>query len=262
MDRQRLQALLASVKAGATPVDAAVEELAGLPFADRGYARVDTHRALRLGLPEVIFGVGKTAAQVLGIASELLARGQRVVVTRVSEETAAAVRAALPRAEFRPVARCLVVDPEPPPAPREPVGRIALLTAGTSDIPVAEEARVVCEAFGNRVDALYDVGVAGIHRVLEARDRLLAARVVIVVAGMEGALASVVAGMVPRPVIAVPTSVGYGASFGGIAALLSMLNSCAGGVSVVNIDNGFGAAWVATLVNRGAEPAPGAGAGP
>jgi pyridinium-3,5-biscarboxylic acid mononucleotide synthase len=251
VDREAVRALLEQVAAGGASTDEALERLAGLPFADEGgFARVDTHRSLRLGLPEVIFGPGKRPEQVVAISRTLLERGQRVLVTRVPEESAQAVCAAFPQATWHDVARCLTVVPEPPPKLPEPVGSILIVTAGTSDIPVAEEARVTAASFGNKIDALYDVGVAGIHRVLRERDRLMAARVLIVVAGMEGALASVVGGLVPRPIIAVPTSVGYGASFGGVAALLAMLNSCAAGVSVVNIDNGFGAAYAATMINR------------
>lgn len=200
-------------------------------------------------MPEVIFGLGKTDAQIAGIAQTLAERGQRVLVTRTSASAAAATKEALPSAEWHEAARCITVDSEGA-SPVEPSGKVLIVTAGTSDIPVAEEARICAERFGNGVEALYDVGVSGIHRVLGERERMMDAGVIIVVAGMEGALASVVGGLVPRPVIAVPTSIGYGASFGGIAALLAMLNSCAAGVTVVNIDNGFGAAYAATLINR------------
>ncbi len=236
---------------GTESPEAALSRLADLPYADRGdFARVDTHRSLRLGLPEVIYGEGKRPEHLVSIAQALLERGQRVLVTRVPQGSVEPVRTALPRAVWHEQARCVTIEPEPAPEAREPVGKILIVTAGTSDIPVAEEARVTAATFGNRVEALYDVGVAGIHRVLSERKRLLDARVLIVVAGMEGALASVVGGLTPRPIIAVPTSVGYGASFGGLAALLAMLNSCAAGVSVVNIDNGFGAAYAATKINR------------
>ena len=251
MDREQIRALLEAVSAGDVDTEAALHRLADLPFSDQGgFARVDTHRSLRLGLPEVIYGAGKRPEQVVGIARTLLDRGQRVLVTRIPDETAAVVQQAIPRAVWHEVARCITVLPDPPSAPREPTGNILIVTAGTSDIPVAEEARITAASFDNKVEALHDVGVSGIHRILGERQRLLDARVLIVVAGMEGALASVVGGLVPRPVIAVPTSVGYGASFGGLAALLAMLNSCAAGVSVVNIDNGFGAAYAATMINR------------
>ena len=249
MDRSAIKELLAAVASGERSTQDAFDSLAALPFVDQGYARVDTHRSLRLGLPEVIFGEGKTAEQVAGISSTLAGKGQRVLVTRTDVAAAAAVREALPGAEWHETARCISYDP-PEAEVLESKGKILIVTAGTSDIPVAEEARLCAERFGNHVEALYDVGVAGIHRVTSERDRLLDARVLIVVAGMEGALASVVSGLVPRPVVAVPTSVGYGASFGGLAALLAMMNSCAAGVSVVNIDNGFGAAYAATLINR------------
>ena len=231
-------------------MEEALQSLASLPFVDKGgYARVDTHRSLRLGLPEVIFGQGKSPEQVVGISQTLAGKGQRVLVTRTTAAVAAAMREVLPATEWHEAARCITFDP-PGLVEEEPRGDILIVTAGTSDIPVAEEARLCAERFGNRVEALYDVGVAGIHRVTSERERLLEARVLIVVAGMEGALASVVSGLVPRPVVAIPTSVGYGASFGGLAALLAMMNSCAAGVSVVNIDNGFGGAYAATLINR------------
>ncbi len=257
VDRERLRQLLDAVRAGKTSPSDAYEALVDLPFAEQGYARVDLHRSVRMGLPEVILGHGKTPEQVVGIAGALLERGQRVLVTRASLECAEAMQVCHSEAVWHAQARCLVVEPggvAPAEAAAKPgAGQVLVITAGTADIPVAEEARVCAEALGNQVDHLYDVGVAGIHRLLEARDRLKNARVLIVVAGMEGALASVVGGLVPRPVIAVPTSVGYGASFGGLAALLGMLNSCSSGVSVVNIDNGFGAAYAATLINRQGE---------
>ncbi len=251
MDRDALRLLLDAVASGATTPADALARLGELPsFADEGgYARVDLHRSLRLGLPEVIYGAGKSPAQVVGIARALLRRGQRLLVTRASDETAAAVTEEIPGATWHEVARCLTAAPEDA-APLKQSGHVLVATAGTSDIPVAEEARVCAEQFGNKTTALHDVGVSGIHRILHERAALMEARVVIVVAGMEGALPSVVGGLVPRPIIAVPTSVGYGASFGGVAALLGMLNSCAAGVTVVNIDNGFGAAYAATRINR------------
>jgi len=249
VERDVLAQLLEAVRVGDTSPDAALAELERPPISDRGYAQVDVHRAIRLGLPEVVFGSGKTAEQVEGIAEVLLEHGQRVLVTRLDEQTASLVCARFPAAQYHSPARCLTIEPEGF-SPREPVGDVLIVTAGTSDIPVAEEARVCAEVFGNQVETIFDVGVAGLHRILAQRDRLLQANVLIVVAGMEGALTSVVGGLVARPVIGVPTSVGYGASFDGLGALLGMLNSCSAGVTVVNIDNGFGAAYAATLINR------------
>ena len=214
------------------------------PFEDLGFARVDHHRAARQGYPEVIYGAGKTAAQIASIAERIVAAGDPLLVTRTTEE---AFDAAVPDVQWHATARVIARSAASQPAGR---GTILVAAAGTSDLPVAEEARVAAETLGNRVDALYDVGVAGLHRLLAERERLDAARVAVVVAGMEGALPSVVGGLVRTPVIAVPTSVGYGASFGGLAALLGMLNSCASGVAVVNIDNGLGAAVVAHLINH------------
>lgn len=248
MHEARIRALLAEVATGAVSVDHAVAELRDLPFAELGYATVDHHRALRLGFPEVVLGSCKTADQITGIVGELGKRGENILVTRVEAATAETVRARIPGIEHNALARTLVLRQRP--VEDQGRGVILVVTAGTGDLPVAEEACVTAELLGNRVDRLFDVGVAGIHRILGRRDRLEAATVVIVVAGMEGALPSVVGGLVARPLIAVPTSVGYGASFGGIAALLGMLNSCAAGVTVVNIDNGFGAAYAASLINR------------
>lgn len=250
MQRDDLKKLLDAVAAGAASPAAALSQLSDLTFQDAGdYARVDVHRSVRLGLPEVIYGEGKTPAQLVGISGTLLGRAQRVLVTRIHEDGAKALLETYPAAVWHRVARCVAIEPDDASA-RTATGHVLITTAGTSDIPVAEEARVCAEQFGNKVTALHDVGVSGIHRILGERDRLREARVVIVVAGMEGALASVVGGLVPRPIIAVPTSVGYGASFGGVAALLAMLNSCAAGVTVTNIDNGFGAAYAATRINR------------
>ncbi len=224
-----------------------IEYLRGLPYEDLGYARVDHHRAIRQGMPEVIFGLGKTPAQIAGIAARIVERGHSLLVTRTDEAAHAEVRALVPGVEFHPLARAITFrgnDVEPG------RGTIAVLAAGTADLPIAEEAVVTADIMGNKVDRLYDVGVAGIHRLLSERQRLEAARVLVVVAGMEGALPSVVAGLVRAPVVAVPTSTGYGASFGGLSALLGMLNTCAAGVSVVNIDNGFGAAAVASAINH------------
>jgi len=219
-----------------------------MPFVDTDAARVDTHRALRQGLPEVVFGLGKTTDQIVQVVSALREVEQSVLVTRVEPDTGAAVLERLPSGEHDAVARLLWFGPAEV-AP-EGKGTIAVVTAGTSDLPVALEAVEVARRFGNKVDLVQDVGVAGLHRLLAAHERLRSARVLIVVAGMEGALPSVVGGLVDKPVIAVPTSIGYGASLGGVAALLGMLTSCSSNVTVVNIDNGFGAAHVATLINR------------
>jgi NCAIR mutase (PurE)-related protein len=248
MEREALRALLEQVQRGDLDPDAALARLSQLPFVESASARVDTHRALRHGLPEVVLGTGKTPEQVVEIAGSLLRAAQPVLVTRVEAAAAEAILARLPGAVYEAPGRLLWLGPAEVPV----VGRgtIAVVTAGTADLPVAYEAIGVARRFGNKVEAIFDVGVAGIHRLLHVTDSLRAARVVIAVAGMEGALPSVVGGLVDRPVIAVPTSVGYGASFGGLAALLGMLTSCASNVSVVNIDNGFGAAYVATLVNR------------
>jgi NCAIR mutase (PurE)-related protein len=248
LDRERLRALLAQVQRGEVAPDEAVERLSHLPFVDTPHARVDTHRALRQGLPEVVYGPGKTAEQVTEVARVQRAAELHVLVTRIEADTARRVLEAEPGGAYDPAARLLWYGPEEVPI----VGRgtILVVSAGTSDLPVAAEAAGVARRFGNRVEMLADVGVAGIHRLLASSVQLRQARVLIVVAGMEGALPSVVGGMVDKPVIAVPTSVGYGAAFGGLAALLGMLTSCASNVCVVNIDNGFGAAHVATLVNR------------
>jgi hypothetical protein len=248
MTPERLRALLVAVKRGeASPEDAA-EQLAQLPFVDSEHARVDTHRALRQGLPEAIFGLGKTPQQIVSIVRVLRAARQSALVTRVEAAAAEQVLRELPEGDYEHEARVLWFGPAEVPLVGE--GTIAVICAGTADLPVAREAAAVARRLGNKVELVADVGVAGLHRLLAASPLLRSARVLIVIAGMEGALPSVVGGLVARPVIAVPTSVGYGASFGGVAALLGMLNSCASNVSVVNIDNGFGAAVVATLINR------------
>jgi len=246
--REQLHELLQAVERGALGADAALERLARLPYVDVPGARVDTHRALRAGLPEVVFAPGKTAEQIVDIVGALRDAEQDVLVTRLDAEAAARVRALLAVGDYDPVARTLWVGPAE--VARLGKGPVAVISAGTADSPVAAEAARVAACFGNPVDELVDVGVAGIHRLLASSETLRAARVLIVVAGMEGALPSVVGGLVDKPVIGVPTSVGYGASFGGVAALLGMLNSCSSNVTVVNIDNGFGAAYVATLINR------------
>ncbi len=248
MNRDRILELLHDVANGALAADHAFDRLKSFPFVDTPHARVDTHRGLRQGLPEVLFGPGKTAVQIVEIVRVLLEAGESVLVTRLEAEMAEAVRRELAGGEYDPVARILWFGPADVPVVGK--GTVAVVTAGTADLPVAAEAAAVARRFGNEVDLLQDVGVAGVHRLLASVERLRSARVLIVVAGMEGALPSVVGGLVDKPVIAVPTSVGYGASLGGVAALLGMLTSCASNVTVVNIDNGFGAANVATLINR------------
>jgi pyridinium-3,5-biscarboxylic acid mononucleotide synthase len=245
-----LIALLQDLREGrTTPEVVGTRILAALreqPFQDLGFAKVDHHRSVRQGFPEVVLGLGKSPDQIAKIASQIVAHGQPLLVTRADEAAWNTVKAVVPNAEYHELARCITVKGDCP----RGKGTIALCSAGTADQPVAEEAAVTAELMGNTVDRMYDVGVAGIHRVLSQRDRLSSARVIIVVAGMEGALPSVVAGMVAVPVIGVPTSIGYGASFGGVAALLGMLNSCANGVSVVNIDNGYGAGCIASMINH------------
>lgn len=251
MNRQQLRVLLQAVGAGTLTPEAAQEQLLQVlrqkPYEDLGFARLDRHRNTRQGFPEVIFGQGKTPGQVAAIAARMIAIGQSLLVTRTTPETFAAVSVELPEARYHELARCITLDLGNTPPGR---GTILVASAGTADLPVAEEAAVSAELMGNTVDRLHDVGVAGLHRLLAEHARLNAARVIIVVAGMEGALPSVVGGLVDVPVVAVPTSVGYGASFGGLTALLAMLNSCATGISVVNIDNGFGAAAIASSINH------------
>jgi NCAIR mutase (PurE)-related protein len=248
MDPDRLRELLDAVASRRVPIDEALRELRELPFRSLGYALADTHRHLRTGFPEVVLGQGKTPEQIAAILVELSRGGSTVLATRVTPEAAAVVLAAVPTARHLPVPRAIVVGPTP--APTRGRGPIAVVSAGTADVPVAEEAALTAELAGNQVERVFDVGVAGLHRLLAHRDLIERAEVVVVVAGMEGALPSVVAGLYARPVIAVPTSVGYGAAFGGVAALLAMLTSCAAGVSVVNIDNGFGAGQLAAMLNR------------
>ncbi len=248
MMRSRVRDLLARVADGTLAIEQAVQALAVDPIESLGHTTVDHHRTLRQGYPEVIFGAGKTPAQIVEVAERIAARGDGVLATRVSDEAAAALGAAMPGIEWNPVARTAHLAGREAPDPGR--GSVCIVTAGTSDLPVAEEAAVTAAALGNAVVRVTDVGVAGLHRLLARRDELLSAAVVIVVAGMDGALPSVVGGLVAGPVIAVPTSVGYGASFGGVAALLTMLNSCAAGVTVVNIDNGFGAAVAASRITH------------
>jgi pyridinium-3,5-biscarboxylic acid mononucleotide synthase len=248
MDPKHLRQLLDRVQQGDATVDDALRELADLPFKDLGFARVDHHRHLRTGFPEVVLGLGKTAEQIGHIVAELARTGANVLATRVDDAHVAAVLAMVPGARHEKLARAVVVEQQA--IADSGRGTVLIVSAGTSDLPVAEEAALTARLAGNRVERLIDVGVAGIHRLLGSRTALEAASVIVVVAGMEGALPSVVAGLTSRPVVAVPTSIGYGASFGGIAALLGMLNSCAAGVTVVNIDNGFGAGYAASLINR------------
>lgn len=247
MQKSALRALLEGVRAGDVSPDQAMQELRDLPFSDLGFARVDHHRALRTGLPEVIFGMGKTREQIAAIMREIRSKGHTVLVTRVDAAVGGSLVEEFPGLVHDEVARTLVLGSEADTSRGR--GVVCVVTAGTSDMPVAREAVVTARALGNAVSEVYDVGVAGLHRLLAKLPVLREASVVIVVAGMEGALASVVGGLVDKPVIAVPTSIGYGSSFEGMAALLSMLNSCASGVTVVNIDNGFGAAYAATLMN-------------
>ena len=248
MRRERVEELLRRVADGSLGVEDALGALSFEPVESLGFASIDHHRALRQGFPEVIFGEGKTPEQLAEIGSRIAERGDGLLVTRVSSAGAAVLRDRIPGIDINAVARTAMLAPrEPPPRGK---GTILIVTAGTSDLPVAEEAAVTAEAMGNCVARMTDVGVAGIHRLLVRREELASAAVVIVVAGMDGALPSVVGGLVRSPVLAVPTSVGYGASFGGIAALLTMLNSCAAGVTVVNIDNGFGAAVAASRINH------------
>ena len=247
MNAETLKKLFDQVQKKRLSTDDAVERLRHLPFEDLGFAKLDHHRALRQGMPEVIFAQGKAPRQVADIFARLAAHGGNVLATRATEEQYAAVATVVPRAEYRPLARAIVLKRD---RKKRGKGVIVVVSAGTSDIPVAEEAVVTAELMGNEVQHIYDVGVAGIHRLLAHRGALAKARVVVVCAGMEGALPSVVGGLVGVPVIAVPTSIGYGAAFEGLAALLGMMNSCASNVSVVNIDNGFGAGYVASLINR------------
>ncbi len=244
--------LLEKFRSGKVTREKVLQAFRAAPVANLGFAQVDTHRALRRGFPEVIFAAGKTPLQVVRIAAKLVEHRQRVLATRATPEHAQAVKKKFRHAVYHELARCITIDPKPA---RKRPGTIAVVCAGTSDLPVAEEAAVTADIMGNRVELISDVGVAGVHRLFGRLEQIQSANVVIVVAGMEGALPSVVAGLVSAPVIAVPTSVGYGASFGGLAALLGMLNSCASGMTVVNIDNGFGAACAASQINALAERA-------
>ena len=245
--KTELREVLEKVAAGGMSPEEAFQKLRDYPYQDLGFAKVDHHREVRKGFPEIIYGQGKTAAQILGIAEEICRRGNSLLITRAGPEIYRKVRPKIPGCLYNALGRTIYLKKKSP-APGK--GKIAVITAGTSDIPVAEEAFVTCEMLGNETERIYDVGVAGIHRLIGEMDKIRKARLIIAVAGMEGALPSVVAGMVNVPVIAVPTSVGYGASFQGVSALLAMLNSCPGGVAVVNIDNGFGAGYLASLINH------------
>jgi NCAIR mutase (PurE)-related protein len=245
--KKKLEGLLKKVSEGRLSAEKALKSLGDYPFQDLGFAKVDHHREVLKGYPEIVYGLGKTPEQIVQIAREILAKGSNLLVTRVDPEVFARIKSRLRGARYNPSARTVTLLRSRAPAGH---GTIAVITAGTSDVPVAEEAAVTAEVLGNKVERIYDVGVAGLHRLLHHYARIRGARVIITVAGMEGALPSVVAGLVRVPVIAVPTSVGYGASFQGLAALLAMLNSCPGGVGVVNIDNGFGAAYLASLINH------------
>ncbi|MFQ5956437.1 MAG: nickel pincer cofactor biosynthesis protein LarB [Candidatus Brocadiales bacterium] len=247
MDINLLKKILTSVQDGRCSMEEAIERLKGLPYKDVGFAKVDSHRALRRGFPEVIFCQGKTPEQVVRIAHEIAKDESDLLATRAGPDVYRAMTKEFPKAQYNEIAKTITIKRV---RRKTQKGLILVITAGTLDIPVAEEARVTAELMGNKVEALYDVGVAGIHRLLKHRKKLLQANVVVVVAGMEGALPGVVSGLVDRPVIGVPTSVGYGASFGGISPLLTMLNTCSEGVAVVNIDNGFGAGYMASLINK------------
>ena len=246
MDSERIRKLLEQVRGGELNVEDAFSQLKDLPYEDMGFARLDTHRAMRKGYPEVIFCPGKTIDQIVKIFERMARHDGRVMAARATAEAADAIKAKFPQAVYHESARIVTLGSATPSGK----GTVLVMSAGTADIPVADEAAVTAETLGSKVERLFDVGVAGIHRLLDRRETLFAANVLVVVAGMDGALPSVVGGLVSRPVIAVPTSIGYGASFGGIAALLTMLNSCAPGVTVVNIDNGFGAGYTAHMVNQ------------
>jgi hypothetical protein len=247
MSPEELRAILDSVRDRHVTVEEALRQLKRLPFEDLGHTKIDHHRALRTGYPEVIFCSGKTVEQITQIVSSMLARKNNILATRATVEMYKAIRRLRPSANYNTLARTITIRLK---KMEMPLTYVAVVSAGTSDIPIAEEAAVTAEIFGNRVERVYDVGVAGIHRLSENMDRIAGARVIVAVAGMEGALPSVIGGLVDRPVIAVPTSVGYGACFQGLAALLSMLTSCASGISVVNIDNGFGAGFLASMINK------------
>jgi NCAIR mutase (PurE)-related protein len=247
MNTDALKILLENIRDGKIDIEAGVSKLRNLSYVDLGCAKLDTHRELRVGYPEVIFCLGKTIEQIKTIIQAMMEGDANILATRAGEEVFAAVKEVCPAALYHPLARTITLTRKKLPPSKN---YIAVVTAGTSDLPVAEEAAVTAEIFGNRVERIVDVGVAGVHRLFDQLDLIRGARVIVVAAGMEGALPSIVGGLVDKPIIAVPTSVGYGASFQGVAALLAMLNSCAGGVSVVNIDNGFGAGYIASMINK------------
>ena len=248
MNEKDLKKILNDVRKGSMSDAQALEALKTLPFEDLGFANIDHHRSIRQGFPEVIYGKGKTTEQIIKIMKNMSLKKSPVLATRIDKKKAPKIKKAFPKAKYHPASGALTLTTGK--IENKGIGTILIVSAGTSDIPVAEEAIVTAEIMGNKVEHVYDVGVAGIHRLMNQKDKIRQANVIVVIAGMEGALPSVVGGLVSRPVIAVPTSTGYGASFGGIAALLGMLNSCSAGVSVVNIDNGFGAGYMASLINR------------
>lgn len=245
--KSQLEDILKKVSEGKLSPEDALEKLRDYPYQDLSFAKIDHHRELRKGLPEIIFGLGKTDDQILKIARQILKKGANLLITKVEPHVYEKIKKKIPKIQYNPLAKTICLKQKRPGMGK---GKIVIMTAGTSDIPVAEEAFVTCDMLGNEVERIYDVGVAGLHRLFGEYEKIKKARVIITVAGMEGALPSVVAGLVSVPIIAVPTSIGYGASFGGLAALLAMLNSCPGGVAVVNIDNGFGAAYLASLINH------------
>ena len=247
MTPEKIRQILNEVKSGQLSVDNAMDTMRELPFEELEFAKVDHHRELRTGAPEVIFCQGKTPGQVIQIVKAMQAKGNNILATRANDEVMTALQQAFPQGEIKEMARIFVIKQK---EITPPITRIAIVTAGTADIPVAEEAAITAETFGNNVDRIFDVGVAGIHRLYRQLPKIREAKVIVAVAGMEGALPSVLGGLVDKPVIAVPTSVGYGANFNGLSALLTMLNSCSNGISVVNIDNGFGAGYLASMINK------------
>jgi NCAIR mutase (PurE)-related protein len=248
MDVNTLKDLLQKIKDGTIKIDEAIQKLKLLPFEDIGFASIDHHRHLRRGFPEVIYARGKKAEEIIGIIEKMADKGDNILVTRLTNNKAASIKKYFPLSNYYPRSGILTIEVKP--MEKRGKGTILVISAGTSDMPVAEEAAITATFMGNDVKTLFDVGVAGLHRLLQNKDIIISASVIVVVAGMEGALPSIVGGLVDKPVIAVPTSTGYGASFGGLSALLGMLNSCAAGVTVVNIDNGFGAGYAASLINR------------
>lgn len=249
MNKEEIKELLSNVKNGITSEEEALKVIEDMPYRDLNYAKIDYHRGVRVGYPEVIYAEGKEIEHLKGIVKDMLVRDSNILITRVNEEAYKAICEVTDKVVYNKTGKICIVNPKE----TKKTGKIAVITGGTADIPVAEEAAITCEVFGNNVERIYDVGVAGIHRLLSKIDIIREAKVVIAIAGMEGALPSVVAGLVDVPVVAVPTSVGYGANFGGLSALLTMLNSCAAGIAVVNIDNGFGAGYLSSLINKGSK---------